>query len=261
MTKSRSQSGGRRSAGGTEPAARRREAQQVEEPSASRPGVRRELVENEMYAQASRLFAERGFAGTSLQDIAEAMGMTRPALYYYVKSKDELLAKLVTEITEGNAAEIRSVVESSDIDAVTKLRKIARLLAFLRATQPARFLLLERSEAELPSGLADVHESAKRSVLHDLMRVIEEGVAKGQFRPVDPRVAALAVIGMCNWVAWWHHPGTGRNEADIAEQLADLAVAMVVQASERTPTVSGPRAALALLRQDLQYLDRTLGPD
>ena len=214
-----------------------------------------------MYEQASRLFAERGFAGTSLQDIAEAMGMTRPALYYYVKSKDELLAKLVTEITEGSAAEIKSVVEGSDIDAVTKLRKIARMLAFGRATQPARFLLLERSEAELPSGLAEAHEAAKRSTLHDLMHVIEEGVAKGQFRPVDPRVAALAVIGMCNWVAWWYHPGAGRNEADTAEQLADLAVAMIVQASERTPAVSGPRAALALLRQDLQYLDSVLGPD
>ena len=53
-------------------------------------GTRRELVENEMYEHAIRLFAERGFAGTSLQDIADAMGVTRPALYYYVKSKDEL---------------------------------------------------------------------------------------------------------------------------------------------------------------------------
>ena len=54
--------------------------------------ARRELVENEIYEQAIRLFAERGFAGTSLQDIADALGITRPALYYYVKSKDELLA-------------------------------------------------------------------------------------------------------------------------------------------------------------------------
>src|SRR5213079_854717 len=56
--------------------------------------ARRELVENEIYEIAIRLFAERGFAGTSLQDIADALGITRPALYYYVKSKDELLAKL-----------------------------------------------------------------------------------------------------------------------------------------------------------------------
>jgi AcrR family transcriptional regulator len=62
--------------------------------------ARRELVENEIYEHATRLFAERGFAGTRLQDIADALGITRLALYYYVKSKDELLAKLVTEVTQ-----------------------------------------------------------------------------------------------------------------------------------------------------------------
>ena len=64
-------------------------------PAGVRGSTRRELVENEMYEHAARLFAERGFAGTSLQDVADAMGVTRPALYYYVKSKDELLSKLV----------------------------------------------------------------------------------------------------------------------------------------------------------------------
>ncbi|MER5436873.1 helix-turn-helix domain-containing protein, partial [Streptomyces sp. NPDC002588] len=64
----------------------------AKETTANRSTARRELIENEMFEQASRLFAERGFAGTNLGDIAEAMGITRPALYYYVKSKDDLLA-------------------------------------------------------------------------------------------------------------------------------------------------------------------------
>src|SRR2546425_4678982 len=71
--------------------------------------ARRELVENEIYEQAIRLFAERGFAGTSLQDIADALGITRPALYYYVRSKDELLAKLAADVAGGSAAQITEV--------------------------------------------------------------------------------------------------------------------------------------------------------
>ena len=101
--------------------------------------TRRELVESQMYEQAARLFAERGFAGTSLQDIADAMGVTRPALYYYVKSKDDLLAKLVTEITEGPAADMRAVAERTDLDAVGKLRAIARLIAVRQATSAGPF--------------------------------------------------------------------------------------------------------------------------
>jgi hypothetical protein len=49
--------------------------------------VRKELVENQMYETAAKLFAHRGFAGTSLQDIADEMGVSRPALYYYVKTR------------------------------------------------------------------------------------------------------------------------------------------------------------------------------
>lgn len=220
--------------------------------------ARRERVENEIYEQASKLFAERGFAGTSLQDIADAMGVTRPSLYYYVKSKDELLARLVTEITEGPAAEIKALAEDPDADPVTKLREIARLIALRRAREPARFLLLVRSEAELTPALAKAHKTAMRSTLHNLIKVIDEGVVAGRFRPVNSRTTALAVTGMCNWVAWWHVPGADRSDTEIADQLADLAVSMVERAGHRTPEHSGSRAALALLREDLDYLERVL---
>ena len=107
--------------------------------------ARRELVENEIYEQAIRLFAERGFAGTSLQDIADALGITRPALYYYVKSKDELLAKLAADVAGGSAAQITEVAARPDLDAVGKIREIARLNVVRVATQPERFRLLIRN--------------------------------------------------------------------------------------------------------------------
>ncbi|MGW1783737.1 TetR/AcrR family transcriptional regulator [Streptomyces sp. NPDC002143] len=227
--------------------------------TAGRPTARRELVENEIYTHASRLFAERGFAGTNLQDIAEAMGITRPALYYYVKSKEELLAKLVAEIAEGPAAEIERLAGDSATDPVARLHEIAHLIAFQRASQPSRFQLLLRSEADLPPDLAKAQRDAQRNTLRSLVRVLEEGVVKGQFRPVNPRAAALAVAGMCNWVAWWHHSGDhDLTDEEVAGQVSELAVSMMRQASLRTPETPGPKAALALLRQDLDYLERVL---
>jgi AcrR family transcriptional regulator len=167
----------------------------------AKTSVRRELIENEIIQHASRLFAERGFAGTSLQDVAEAMGITRPALYYYVKSKDELLARLVTEITQGGAAEIRAIATDDARDARTKLGDIAGLIAGQRASDPARFLLLVRSESELPPELAKANETVKRDTLRMLIEVIEQGMTSGEFRPVEPRTTALAIVDMCNWVA------------------------------------------------------------
>jgi len=221
--------------------------------------VRKELVENQMYETAARLFAHRGFAGTSLQDIADEMGITRPALYYYVRSKDELLAKLVTEITEGNTAQILRFATDSTIDPAEKLSQIAYLMAYNRALQPTRFLLLARSEAELPQHLAELHEATKRTMLRNLIEVIKQGIAAGQFRPVNPRSAALAVIGMCNWVAWWfHEEDAAASAGQVASDIADMAVASLLQAKDRITAATGPRAAVALLRQDLAFLERLL---
>lgn len=219
--------------------------------------ARRELVENEIYEHAIRLFAERGFAGTSLQDIADALGVTRPALYYYVKSKDELLAKLAADVAGGSAVQITELAGRPDLDAAGKLREIVRLTALRQATQPERFRLLIRSEAELPAELSDAYDTSRRAVLRTVTGVIEEGARAGRFRPVDARIAALGVIGMWNWVAWWFRPD--RDSADaVADQLADMAIAALQRADHRIPDGEGPAAALKMLRQDIDHLERIL---
>jgi len=223
--------------------------------------ARRELVENEIYEHATRLFAERGFAGTSLQDIANALGITRPALYYYVRSKDELLAKLVTEVTHGPLQDLEELVASPDLDAVGKLRGVVEVIVGRRTTQPERFRLIVRSEAELPEALASAYDATRRAVLRTVAGIVEEGVRAGVFRPVDSRVAALGVLGMCNWVAWWFQPG-GRDAPDaVAEQLADMAVAGLARGADRALDGEGPAAALKMLRQDLAYLERVIELD
>ena len=59
-----------------------------------------------MLDHAVRLFGQRGFAGTSLQDVADAAGMTRPAIYHYFASKEQMLSRLVTEVTLGPVEEL-----------------------------------------------------------------------------------------------------------------------------------------------------------
>ena len=87
--------------------------------------------------------------------------------------------------------------------------------------------------------------------------VVPPGEFSRRFRPVDARVAALGVIGMCNWVAWWFRPGRDGIDA-VADQLADMAVAAVQRADHRTPDGEGPAAALKMLRQDIDHLERLL---
>jgi len=220
-----------------------------------KPTIRRDLVMNEIYDQATRLFAERGFAGTSFQDIADAVGLTRPALYYYVKSKDELLAKLVAEITERSAAGITAIARRADLDPATKLHAIMTTSVQRQAQYAARFRLLIRSEAELPDDLARAHEAGRRAVLKAVARVIDQGIEEGVFRPVDARIAALGLLGMNNWVAWWFQPDGNDDAETIASQLAGMAVA-AVRSRDQEPAAAGPAGVLQQIRQDLDRLER-----
>jgi len=77
-------------------------------------------------------------------------------------------------------------------------------------------------------------------------------------RPVDPRIAALGIIGQCTWVAFWYHPGYDADEREVATTLADMAVASLTLVDARTTDAKGPERAIELLKQDLALLEASL---
>src|ERR1700733_5436117 len=222
---------------------------------------RRELVISEILEHATRLFAERGYDGTTLQDIADAIGITRPGLYHYITSKEQLLAALVRDISENTAHIVRAVRLRTDLSSVEKLRAVVRGLVLQRARAPEHFRVLDRTEAALPEEVAAQHLKARREVLTEMRTIVEEGVSRGEFRPRDERLAALSVIGMCNWVAWWFHPGSNHPAEPVADQLAQNAVDMLAYPEGAGSPSTAPHRALQIVRENLDYLERFLGPE
>jgi AcrR family transcriptional regulator len=157
-------------------------------PDPNARGTRKTLVEGQIVEAATELFAQRGFAGTSLQDIADATGLTRPALYHYFSSKEDLLSRLVSAATEGPADELRGIRLQEGVPGVERLHAMASSIALLQARYPARFRLLIRSEADLPAALAKTYDSGRRRVLREVTALIEEGV-RGHRRDPGPGVA------------------------------------------------------------------------
>jgi len=192
----------------------------------SRSGLSRQLVTSELLDASTRLFAEKGYESTTLQDIAKALGMSRPALYHYVSSKDELLAMLVEQVSQGFAEVLRQLTERADLSPTEKLDNVVEITVRQRAQHPDQFRILDQSEQVLPEPVRTNHRDAKRKVLREVITVIEAGIAAGEFRAVDPRTTALSLLGMCNWVAWWF-PRSGAVEPVVAT-VSDLARAMLI---------------------------------
>jgi len=117
-------------------------------------------------------------------------------------------------------------------------------------------LKIETIKVYHTDSLADAYLEGRRAALAEVRSVIDDGIAQGLFRPVDSRVAALSVLGMCNWVAWWFEAGPDHPVEPIAAQIASSAVAMLRVPDEAAG--ADPRAALAAARASLDQLERHL---
>ncbi len=182
--------------------------------------------EEEILSAAARIFLQKGYHGTSVQDIADAVGLLKGSLYHYIRSKEQLLARLFDGALEDTVRELEAIARR-DAPAGERLADMVR--AYVRAVTAnldAVGLYL-REWRSLPArelaGLA-----ARRRAMRALFReVLSEGARRGELAPGDADVTALAILGMCNWVYEWYRPD-GRLSADaIGDELADRALRAV----------------------------------
>ena len=211
-------------------------------PAAERSGPRRDVLTTEVLDKAAGLFATRGFAATSLQDIATEVGLSRTSMYYYFPSKEALLDALIRGVTQRTTSIFAELEGTPDRSHTERLAQAARQLVMWVTDPHTHFKLLDRSESELPDDLAAVHRDAKRRVLSRMTSMIEDGTRSGEFRTLDARVAAFAILGMCNWTAWWFSPAGELDRKEVADTIAGLAVASV-----RRPASPGQPDDLASL--------------
>lgn len=217
---------------------------------------KKELLRKTVLEAAARLFAERGFGGTNLQDIADEFGISRPALYYYFKSKEDILASLVEEVTVFSGHQASQIAGGADLNPGQTLRNMVQSHAKWLLDHTIEFRVVDRTENDLPKAVRQSHDRAKRGLLEQFTRTIERGIELGHFRSVDPEIAAFGMIGMCSWTAWWFKADGRLSAEKISEMIADLALASVKRSDETQPRELSVADAIEMLRNDLQQLER-----
>jgi AcrR family transcriptional regulator len=225
----------------------------------TKSAARHDMVMGQLMEAAERLFAQKGVAGTSLQELADAVGLTRTGVYHYVKGKDEMLETLVRGFTVETADDVRRLADSEDGTASERLRSAVTNMAERVALHPQRFRLLLNSEGALSDSLARQYRRARRDTLSALTDLISQSITEGSSRAVDPELAAFSLAGAANWVAFWYplKDGAGsKTPREVAEALADIALKGL--AAERASETDGVPHVLGLLRDDLDRLQHML---
>ncbi|MEO8631976.1 MAG: TetR/AcrR family transcriptional regulator [Chloroflexota bacterium] len=182
--------------------------------------------EGEILTAAARIFREKGYHGTSVQDIAEAVGLLKGSLYHYIRSKEQLLARLF-EGSLGDAITELETIAARSATPTERLRDMVRVYVMSVTANLDAVGIYLREWRSLPApDLARVR-TRRRAMRRLFEDVIAEGIKRRELSVSDPKIAALAIIGMCNWTYEWYRPRGRLTAAALADELADRAVASV----------------------------------
>lgn len=182
----------------------------------------RETRKQAILNAAAEIFHRKGYHATSIQDIAEEVGMLKGSLYYYIDSKNELLVEILNDVHE-QAFGLLQEVRDSDIPAPERLRDFVVRHAIYCATHLTGMgvYLHEYKAVEGPARLKVIEMRDRYEMV--LRELIVAGQAEGSFRPdADPQLATKLVLGMINWLYHWYSPGGRLSPEQIGQAMADM---------------------------------------
>jgi AcrR family transcriptional regulator len=184
---------------------------------------RRAKREDQLLEIATRLFKEKGYHNTSMQDLADALGLQKGSLYYYIESKEELLRQLLEHATSFLASQIDEIY-ASDLPPPEKLRGALEHHAITMMEHLDLVAVYLQEYRNLPPKRLQEALAVRKHYEQVLMQIVQDGIASGDFRPVEVKMAVFGLLGMLNWTHEWFSPEGPLSSQEVANMLADLAL-------------------------------------
>ncbi|MGH8170629.1 MAG: TetR/AcrR family transcriptional regulator [Steroidobacteraceae bacterium] len=183
---------------------------------ASRERLRdREVKRDAVIRAAARAFNRKGYHNTSLDDIAAALEVTKPTVYYYVSNKEQLLFECFVAGIEG----IRSAFREARSLAVPARQRLKAVLRQYGAAVASEFgwCMVRAEDQDLSPDMSAHIKAMKSEIDQGIRRLLREGIQDGSIHPCDPKMTAFALAGALNWIAHWYRESRGMTGAQIAE--------------------------------------------
>jgi TetR/AcrR family transcriptional regulator, cholesterol catabolism regulator len=185
------------------------------------------VIRDDIVQAATRIFSRRGYHGTSMQHIAEELGMRKASLYHHVSAKEDLLfaihQRLIDKLVNGTLE-----VVSSSLGPEEKLRRII-LVNTQMVTGDVDAVSVFLKERDAIAGERWAGVVAQRDVYEQMVAgVIRDGVNSGVFVQADPALLTKAVLSMPSWASMWFRAEGPMNAEQLAELFSDVALYGIV---------------------------------
>ncbi|MBN8960743.1 MAG: TetR family transcriptional regulator [Rhizobiales bacterium] len=182
---------------------------------------------------AVQLFLEQGYHRATLNEVADRLNITKPALYNYFRSKEDILFECWTigqERVEDRIAEIAAADESGLVTLQMLVRAYAAIMASTFGASLVRFNVADLSEPNQKATLA-----GKRRIDRAFRNAIKQGIADGSVKPCDVKLTAFAILGALNWIGHWYKPGGELSPEQIANDFASRLTADIAKRPAKKP--------------------------
>jgi AcrR family transcriptional regulator len=184
----------------------------------------------EILRTAARLFQQRGYDATSMNDVAAALKLSKGGLYHHFQSKDEILYEIMNHAMEITQERVLNPVRGI-ADPEERLRALIRLhIEVVLSPRDREITVMLHENHPLPPALRKRINSRKKDYIHFLENLMAEVQDKGQKQvqhsqvkaKVSPRAAAFALLGMINWIYQWYKPEGNLQAQNLIPQFTDL---------------------------------------
>jgi AcrR family transcriptional regulator len=166
---------------------------------------------------AAQLFNERGFYATSLNDLAKLLNVTKPSLYYYVKSKDDILLQILHHAM-GQIEPAIAAAEETGRNGLEKLRIFVGSYVHVLTGDFGKCLVLSGTTPLEPASRVQVAPAFRR-IDQAVRRMIAEGIGDGSIAPCEPKIAAFCLFGSLHWMTSWFRADGELSADELAEQV------------------------------------------
>ena len=194
---------------------------------------------------ALQSFLEQGYHRATLNDVAERLNITKPALYHYFRNKEEILL----ECYRLGTGLIEEILNEITDHCGTGLEKVEAFIYSYANVMTINFgrCVMRLDEADLTSDARAEVRTYKRKIDRRLRSFIQEGIADGSITPCDPKIAAFSIAGALNWICMWYEPAGALPAEEIATQFARTLTQGLAQrtATPRRRRQVSPEGAIA----------------
>lgn len=169
--------------------------------------------QTEIALAAVKLFEQKGYRATSVQDIADEVGLQKGSLYHYIHSKEDLLLQIAHQAISEFNQRLEKIL-ALNVPAREKLVQMIQNHITVSVSNLQTTTVLLREAFSLGVDPHQVVQELTDRYLELLTAIIKEGVMNGEFYVENPKIAALCILGACNWIYRWYNSSgeLGANE-------------------------------------------------